>query len=286
MISSAAVELAIANKIPIFFVDRTGDIIGRLWSSELSHYNQLRRLQVLALESDDFRIAEMKLIFGEKTNNQISILKQLSKQYGSKKENQQTTKDIELHLEEILTPSELAFEEERSRLMGYEGTVAKIYWRQLNDFLDPEWQFEERSRRPAKDPFNALLNYCYGMLYHVVEQAIFASGMDPRFGLMHRDQIDEPTLSFDLIEPFRPWFDYCLVEHIRNQEILIESCEPDPERGWIIEKQARRKLIQMVNTELLREREMDDRVMGIRSHIFRYSDLYAERIRAFMEQNK
>jgi CRISPR/Cas system-associated endonuclease Cas1 len=26
-------------------------------------------------------------------------------------------------------------------------------------------QFEGRSRRPAKDPFNAALNYCYGILY-------------------------------------------------------------------------------------------------------------------------
>lgn len=286
MISSAAVELAINCKIPIFFLDATGNVIGKLWSSELSHFNQLRRFQVLALESIDFRIAEIRSIFSYKTDCQIRVLKQLAKNHGKKEEIEKAIDHIIPLSNETIGQGRLNFEEIRSKLMGYEGSVAKIYWRQINSFLEPKWQFHERSRRPAKDPFNAILNYSYGMLYHVVEQAIFASGLDPTFGFMHRDQSDQPSLSFDLIEPFRPWIDYCVIENILQEELVIDYCHQDPEKGWIIEKNAKRKIVQIVNEELNREREMEDRIMKFRNHIYRYSEIYAERIRMFITKTK
>ncbi|MGB5026357.1 MAG: CRISPR-associated endonuclease Cas1 [Saprospiraceae bacterium] len=284
MISSAAVELAILKNIPIYFIDKYGDVVGRLWSSQLSHTNQLRRLQLLALERDDFRILSIKEVFDFKTVNQVSILKQLSKAYGNKDVIRTTILDIESLRAELQNPGSANFEEARSRMMGYEGSIAKLYWKVLSQFLEPYWQFSERSRRPAKDPFNALLNYNYGMLYHVVEQGIFACGLDPTFGFMHRDQTDKPTLSFDLIEPFRPWIDFCLIENIKNGNLCQDACIKDSTKGFIISKAEKRKLIQSFNAEMLKEREFLDRRMSVRDHIHRYAGLHAESIRKIMNQ--
>ncbi len=60
---------------------------------------------------------------------------------------------------------------------------------------------------PAKDPFNASLNYCYGILYSLVEKACILSGLDPYVGFLHTDNYNKKSLVFDLIEPFRIYGD-------------------------------------------------------------------------------
>ena len=82
--------------------------------------------------------------------------------------------------------------------MGWEGTQSKRYWAAVASALPPAWQFGRRSRRPARNGFNAALNYLYGMLYTIVEQALFGAGLDPHLGILHSDQYDSPTLAFDL----------------------------------------------------------------------------------------
>ncbi len=54
-----------------------------------------------------------------------------------------------------------------------------------------------------KDPFNACLNYCYGILYSLVEKACILSGLDPYVGFLHTDNYNKKSLVFDLIELFR-----------------------------------------------------------------------------------
>jgi CRISPR-associated protein Cas1 len=90
---------------------------------------------------------------------------------------------------------------------GWEGTASRHYFRCLSAALPPEWQFEGRSFRPSADPFNALLNYLYGILYAQVEVALIKAGIDPSLAILHADQYNRPTMVYDFIEPFRPWAD-------------------------------------------------------------------------------
>jgi CRISPR-associated protein Cas1 len=60
-----------------------------------------------------------------------------------------------------------------------------------------------RSRRPAKDPFNAAFNYALGILYSRVEKTCIIAGLDPFVGFLHTDNYNKKSLVFDLIEPFR-----------------------------------------------------------------------------------
>lgn len=69
--------------------------------------------------------------------------------------------------------------------------------------MPEKYQFKGRSRRPAKDPFNAVLNYCFGVLYSRVEKACIISGLDPYIGFLHTDNYNKKSLVFDFIEPFR-----------------------------------------------------------------------------------
>ena len=85
---------------------------------------------------------------------------------------------------------------------GIEGTASRIYFQQISTQLSGIIEFEGRQQRPAYDPFNALLNYLYGMLYTSCHLALLKNGLDPYLGILHADQYgDRPTLVYDFIEP-------------------------------------------------------------------------------------
>jgi CRISPR-associated protein Cas1 len=77
--------------------------------------------------------------------------------------------------------------------------------------MPEKYRFKGRSKRPALNPFNAVLNYCYGVLYSRVEKACIIAGLDPFVGFMHTDNYNKKSLVFDLIEPFRIFADQVAV---------------------------------------------------------------------------
>lgn len=134
----------------------------------------------------------------------------------------------------------------RNTLLGLEGSAAKRYWAAVGTALPQPWQFEGRSRRPARDVFNAVLNYYYGMLYNVVENAALAAGLDPYLGFFHVDAYKRPVLVFDLIEPFRPWVDRLLVELCLSKPFLA-SHFTTKENGLLLSKEGRINYIPRFN---------------------------------------
>ena len=89
--------------------------------------------------------------------------------------------------------------ENSARLRAWEGSAAKAYFQLLSASLPPPLPFKKRSRRPAKDPFNCMLNYAYGILYGRL------AGIDPYMGVFHRDNYNRPVLVYDCIESYRHW---------------------------------------------------------------------------------
>ncbi len=73
--------------------------------------------------------------------------------------------------------------------------------------LAERYQFAGRSFRPAQDPYNAFLNYAYGVLYSRVEKVLVIAGLDPYVGFMHRDDYNMKSMVFDFIEPYRTYAD-------------------------------------------------------------------------------
>ncbi|MHB1809453.1 MAG: CRISPR-associated endonuclease Cas4g/Cas1g [Solirubrobacteraceae bacterium] len=118
-----------------------------------------------------------------------------------------------------------AAEAERSleSLLGIEGTAARIYFSCFGALLKSPpsaFCFEERNRRPPKDPVNALLSFVYAMLVKDVTVALLAAGLDPHVGVYHRPGFGRPALALDLAEEFRPLIgDSTVMMAINNGEI-------------------------------------------------------------------
>lgn len=122
-----------------------------------------------------------------------------------------------------------AAEVERSieSLLGIEGTAARLYFSQFGLLLKspPEsFAFEERNRRPPKDPVNALLSFLYALLVKDVTAAALAAGLDPYVGVYHRPGFGRPALALDLAEEFRPLIgDSTAMMAINNGELRGED---------------------------------------------------------------
>ncbi len=120
-----------------------------------------------------------------------------------------------------------AAESERSldSLLGVEGTAARLYFSRYGSLLKPlgedrDFLFDERNRRPPRDPVNALLSFVYAMLIKDVTAAALAAGLDPYVGVYHRPGFGRPALALDLAEEFRPLVgDSTVMTAINNGEV-------------------------------------------------------------------
>ena len=67
-----------------------------------------------------------------------------------------------------------------------------------------------RSRDPQSP--NAQLNYGYAILRSVVARALAASGMLPTSGIFHRNKYNAFCLADDIMEPYRPYVDWLVLQ--------------------------------------------------------------------------
>ncbi len=95
-------------------------------------------------------------------------------------------------------------------LMGFEGTAARWYFQAFPRMLteaagqDGGFDFERRTRRPPRDPVNALLSFSYSLLLRECHSALVKVGFDPSVGFLHDIRPGRPALALDLMEEFRP----------------------------------------------------------------------------------
>ncbi|WP_319575328.1 CRISPR-associated endonuclease Cas1 [uncultured Desulfobacter sp.] len=210
MISTPAISLALEHNIDLVFLDKYGFPMGRVWFSKMGSTAMIRRKQLEAAEQDSGTSLVVSMV-KQKLNNQIAFLKKLKYARPEKKEmfdapvytieNSLASLDLEL----------TNLEESRSLIMGFEGAAGRAYFFCISRLMPEKYRFKGRSKRPALNPFNAVLNYCYGVLYSRVEKACIIAGLDPFVGFMHTDNYNKKSLVFDLIEPFRIFADQVAV---------------------------------------------------------------------------
>ena len=97
------------------------------------------------------------------------------------------------------------------RLLGVEGTAARIYFGEFSGLLKAEtpdgqmaFSLEHRNRRPPRDPVNAMLSLAYSFLTRDLTIICHAIGLDPYVGFYHQPRFGRPALALDLMEEFRP----------------------------------------------------------------------------------
>ncbi|ETA67351.1 CRISPR-associated protein, Cas1 family [Methanolobus tindarius DSM 2278] len=247
-ITTDAIKFAVENNIDIVFLDHFGDPYGRVWHSKLGSTVLIRRKQLeIANKEQGFKLARGWIEI--KINNQIEFLKDLKKNRPEKREEMdEYITNINTMIHKLLELDGV-LDEARGTIMGIEGMSSRHYFNALSYIMPEKWKFEGRSRNPAVDEFNCLLNYGYGVLYSMVEKACILSGLDPYVGFMHTDNYNKKSLVFDLIEMYRIHVDRTVVNLFSKRKVKEEYFDKIP-NGLSLNKEGKALLIQSLNEAL------------------------------------
>jgi len=277
LISTSAIRLAIQHQIPIVLFNASGRPQGRFWSPYFSNIATLRRQQLKFTDTAEATTCIIEW-FTAKVEQQVLHIRWLQRKKPTKKNNfEKGIADLEAHHKKLASWKMVSPENARPHIMGIEGILSRLYWQSVALGLPKGWNYLGRSRRPAQDPFNAALNYLYGMLYGEVEAAIFAVGLDSQLGILHADEYNRPTFSFDLIEPFRPWVDRLLTELIWGKR-LTPTCFEEKKGGIWISKAGKPVIIPAFNEFMEKRQYFNGQLRSRRSHIYRTAALFARNL--------
>lgn len=165
-ISSDAVLLAMENEIEVVFMDKAGNVMGRIWSPKYGSVSTIRKGQ-LSFSFGNEAVKWIKGIITRKIENQQAMLLMMNTDGDMRLQNiiDKNINRLEDYKNKIATLEGEIVNDISATLRGWEGVASKIYFDTINVFLPEKFRFEKRTQHPAMDPANAMLNYGYGLLY-------------------------------------------------------------------------------------------------------------------------
>ena len=227
--------------------------------------------------------AERRILQYERSNNEEFNLRLVRRLVTAKIANcrrtiQRFAAERRLHLDDIpqwhrlkACVGETVFLKSVDSLRGLEGIAANLYFQILSRFFPDNMPFLSRTRRPPRDPANAVLSFCYVLLANTFTSAIRAHGLDVACGFFHRGGDRSSALALDLMESFRPVLADRLTLNLLNHHRLraAEHFEGNAEDGVFLNDQGR-KIVFAAYDEMMRRRiSVDGRHLTIREIIDR-----------------
>ena len=144
---------------------------------------------------------------------------------------------------------------------GIEGDAARIYFRAVGQAIaSSDLEFSVRTRRQPRDPVNAMLGFCYGLLVTECIGAAESVGLDYQMGFFHRPRAGRPSLALDLAEELRALTDRFVVAVVRRRQIGPDSFVHVPGGGVYLSDDGRTHLIKA--WEEHKETEINHQLLG------------------------
>ena len=144
---------------------------------------------------------------------------------------------------------------------GIEGDAARIYFRAMGCVVaSTDLDFSARTRRPPRDPVNAMLGFCYGLLLTECIGALESTGLDYQMGFFHRPRSGRPSLALDLVEELRAMTDRFVVSLVRRRQVSEDSFQSTPGGAVYLTDHGRQSLISA--WERHKDTEVPHRILG------------------------
>ena len=199
----------------------------------------LRRAQFRCADSGKSHIA--RNIVAAKVQSSRIVLQRHLRTYGANTDVSAAAN----RLRQIVT--ELKNQTASDRIRGFEGEAARHYFGVFNQMITAQngFVFDGRTRRPPKDPVNAMLSFMYSLLSKEISGALQGVGLDPQVGFLHEERPGRDSLALDLLEEFRaPIIDRLVLTLINRQQVKVGDFSTDMLGGVIMKEDARRLLLQ------------------------------------------
>ena len=211
--TSQVIHACLQNNIPIHYMNLYGRYLGL--ATPMLHYHGLLREAQWQAHFDNCRCLELaKSIVKAKVANMKTMMMRYIKVERGEVDNE--------NFRQMRWLGRMAEKtEDMDSLRGYEGMAGKIYFSQFERYIKPDKRsfffFNNRNRRPPKDPVNALLGFGYSLLAKDCTGTGIRVGLDPYCGFYHTMKYGRPSLSLDIMETFRqPIVDSMVLSAINN----------------------------------------------------------------------
>jgi CRISPR-associated protein Cas1 len=234
-LSSPALAWAATYEIPVLIYNNSGKIMARSWQPQFGSHAAIRIRQLQFCSSPEALFWIQQLLI-KRAQQQERILRQLPAHL----QHQQVLERVSALRERLIQDTAI----NQHWLRSLEAGISRWYWAGIAFALKQYIQVQPRRVHPARDRFNALLNYLYGTLYALVEGCLVAAGLDPHIAIMHRMEYDTPSLAFDVIEPFRHWADGFVISLVLNNTLQQDYWEEKSGRLWLSSKGKKQVLTQ------------------------------------------
>jgi len=258
-ISTQAIHFCAAHNIGVHWLSYGGHYIGALTPG--AGRVQRRNRQYQALQSPARQINLARRLVEAKMENQLRYLLRAVRgqtELNQVPEVQEGLAQLRLTLKELHRLGEIseapALTETQAgelleKIRGHEGQAGRIYFGLVPYLLKPTGgdflAFQGRSRRPPKDPFNALLSFGYALLYRDCVAALLAVGLEPALGFLHTPRSSAYPLALDLMELFRLiLWEIPLIGSVNRRQWQQAHFEVTPGQVWL-GPDGRRQAIQL-----------------------------------------
>jgi CRISPR-associated protein Cas1 len=202
--SPALMHLCAERKVALSFLTENGKFLARV-TGPVNGNVLLRRLQYRLTDDPEGTVQLAKnFILGKIFNCKCVLQRFLRDHEGSEGAPavQESVSNLQLQLQKTTDCRSLEF------LRGVEGEAARMYYGVFDHLITESktcFRFTGRSRRPPRDPVNAILSFLYTLLAHDCTAALETVGLDPQVGFLHRERPGRPSLALDLMEELRPY---------------------------------------------------------------------------------
>ncbi len=215
--SNTALRLALDHSIPVSFLSGSGRFLGCV-APPFNKNVVLREAQHSLLADESFRLK----LAGAVVRGKLANMRSLVMRHEREEKNHVLTEVIQQLRELMVRASDCA---DPTELLGIEGFATKIYFSVFNYLLKEEtkFDFQNRYRRPPRDPVNAMLSFGYSLLAKSVAGAVQVAGLDPYVGFYHASKYGRPALALDLMEEFRPLVVDAVVITVINKRMVQPS---------------------------------------------------------------
>lgn len=194
-VTTGAVQALLQMGIDTTFLSRRGQLRGRLTAIE-SKNAPLRLKQYECASNPTFELDIARRIVQAKITSSMRVLLRYLRNHPDA-DFQAELRDLERALLSLPRAETL------DGLRGIEGHAAAVYFHTYGQMFRGPLRFQKRTRRPPRDPVNAVLSFGYTLLTGEAIGIVTAVGFDPYIGFFHGLEYGRCSLALDLIEEFR-----------------------------------------------------------------------------------
>ncbi|HID85806.1 MAG TPA: CRISPR-associated endonuclease Cas1, partial [Anaerolineae bacterium] len=235
-ITPATVPFLLGRGIDVTYLTRQGRYKGRL-QPEFSKKVTLRRHQFARASDPAFCLEVAKaIVLGKIANSRTFCLRQY------RESRDQVIGRAIRRMERAMR--EVARARDIEEVRGQEGAAGAAYYNAFGRMIKaPGFSFKARTKRPPRDPVNAMLSLGYTLLHNNVYAMINVVGLDPYQGFFHAGRYGHPTLASDLTEEFRAIIVDSMVLSVINKRVLKPGDFSQSRKGVYLSREGLRRFV-------------------------------------------